>query len=324
VNKLLPFVAGAVLSGCNPLPGAAGDPTFEGQLRQINRLMQAPERRGPGQQTLVFTPTGPCRARLEVTFKGSKDWQPSIARLTELADINFAWGMPSVEYVPAHVIRLRNGGAANWNALVKVRFNGTVQHGTTDVSNLGNVVARSHQSRYVAIAVSNDMAPELADPVINAFRAIGAICGSKDKDGIVDMHERPLSAVVSLAEKDDPDALKTVCRRYKEGIGGAARDDALALAWCRKGADAGVADAATMLGELYFYGQGVPQDYAEARRLFEHEEKWHHDQALFMLFRIYGEGRGVQRDEQKAMAFLRRSAEAGHKLARAEMRNRGG
>ncbi|QYF93952.1 sel1 repeat family protein [Massilia sp. PAMC28688] len=325
MKRLLTVLAGAALSGCSPVPGAssASDPSFEGQLRHINRLLQAPERRGPGQQTHVFTPSGPCQARLEITAVGSKAWSPKLARMTALADINFAWGMPTVQYVPAYIVRLRDGGAEHWGARIQVRFNGNIQFGTTEVSSRGSVLARSHKTRELGIAMPNDMAPELAAPVIAAFQAIGALCGSKDNDGFLEMPERPLEEVVRLAGQGDPAAVGNLCHRYKEGSGGAARDDALALSWCQKGADAGVGDAATMLGELYFYGQGVARDDARALRLFEEEEKSHRDQALYMLFRMYAEGRGVTRDEQKAMAYLRRAAEAGHKLARAELKKRG-
>jgi hypothetical protein len=50
---------------------------------------------------------------------------------------------------------------------------------------------------------------------------------------------------------------------YKFGQG-VPQDYAEAAIWFRKAADQGDAAAQSLLGELYFSGHGVPQDYAEA------------------------------------------------------------
>ncbi len=45
---------------------------------------------------------------------------------------------------------------------------------------------------------------------------------------------------------------------------GVPQDDAQAVAWWRKAADQGFADAQYILGVMYVNGRGVPQDYVEA------------------------------------------------------------
>ena len=84
----------------------------------------------------------------------------------------------------------------------------------------------------------------------------------------------------------------------------AAKNSAEAIAWFRKAADQGLADAQNNLGFIYEKGCGVAQDSAQA-------ETWYRkaaDQDLFAaqdnLFLMYADGHGVAQDYAKAAVWF--------------------
>jgi TPR repeat protein len=130
-------------------------------------------------------------------------------------------------------------------------------------------------------------------------------------------------------------AMLNLGRMYEKGEG-VASDDAQALAWYRKAADAGndgakqalarLQTAATnqnpvpdprdaegmfKLGEQFFFGQGVPQDYRKAREWYQKAAEAGSAPAMFSLGYMYREGLGVVRDDAQALAWFRKAADAG-------------
>jgi TPR repeat protein len=63
-----------------------------------------------------------------------------------------------------------------------------------------------------------------------------------------------------LAEQGDAGAQTGLGALYYTGQG-VPKDDAQAVKWFRLAAEQGYADAQTVLGVIYYYGQGVPKDY---------------------------------------------------------------
>jgi TPR repeat protein len=57
------------------------------------------------------------------------------------------------------------------------------------------------------------------------------------------------------------------------------------------------------LGLMHFKGWGVPQDYAEALRLFNLAAEKGHPQALIWLGDAYEEGKGVPKDNVEALKY---------------------
>lgn len=112
--------------------------------------------------------------------------------------------------------------------------------------------------------------------------------------------EPNLEKHTALAESGDTAAMVTLGMRYRDGEG-VERDRAAAVRWYRKAVDAGSTNACDHLGFMYLRGWGVRRDFAEARRLFV--KAGEHDQALYNLGRIYGEGLGVPVDRKKAAAY---------------------
>jgi TPR repeat protein len=93
------------------------------------------------------------------------------------------------------------------------------------------------------------------------------------------------------------------------------RDYAEALSWYRKAADQGYAKAQYGIGAIYYYGNGVPRDYVEALR-------WNHmaaDQndagAQQAIGSAYYYGDGVSQDRSEAVRWYRLAADQGFAAA---------
>ena len=80
-------------------------------------------------------------------------------------------------------------------------------------------------------------------------------------------------------------------------------------------AQAGDAQAQTSLGALYFNGQGVPQDYAQATVWWRKAAEQGYALAQYNLGILYFNGQGVPLDYAQAAAWNRKSAEQGNALA---------
>ncbi len=105
------------------------------------------------------------------------------------------------------------------------------------------------------------------------------------------------------AATGNPTAQATVAKAYRWGEG-VPQDNAEAAKWYRKAGEQGVASAQAVLGHLYRTGEGVPQDYAEAfawdRRAAE--------QGIVTAQRVVGHayrvGSGVKQDSVEAYAWF--------------------
>src|SRR6266446_4746997 len=71
-----------------------------------------------------------------------------------------------------------------------------------------------------------------------------------------------------LAEKGDPDAQINLGNMYFDG-NGVPQDNGESVKWYLLAADQGSADAQIALGFLYEYGEAVPQDYVQAHKWFD-------------------------------------------------------
>ncbi len=70
-----------------------------------------------------------------------------------------------------------------------------------------------------------------------------------------------------------------------------------------------------LTGEKYYFGQGVPQDYAEAVNWFRKAAVQNHAQAQYILGVCYESGNGVAVDEVEAVKWYRKAAEQNHAQA---------
>ena len=87
------------------------------------------------------------------------------------------------------------------------------------------------------------------------------------------------------------------------------------VAWLRKAAEQGQADAQNKLGWMYVRGRGVPQDYKEALVWLRKAAEQGNSDAQFGLGVMYDNGLGVPQDDKEAVVWYRKAAEQGHAIA---------
>lgn len=75
------------------------------------------------------------------------------------------------------------------------------------------------------------------------------------------------------------------------------------------------AEAQWMLGEFYFSGTGVKQDFAQAKHWFEQAAQQNNPQANYSLGSMYSTGQGVSKNITKAMQLYQASCNTGHQPA---------
>lgn len=80
-------------------------------------------------------------------------------------------------------------------------------------------------------------------------------------------------------------------------------------------AESGRTVAQGILGILYLYGDGVPQDFAAARRWLTAAVERGASRPLFHLGRMHEEGWGMPVDYPQALRFYQRAADRGEWLA---------
>jgi TPR repeat protein len=85
----------------------------------------------------------------------------------------------------------------------------------------------------------------------------------------------------------------------------------------RKVAEQGDAKAQLKLGDMYYAGHEVPQDYSEAVRWYRKAAEQGEAAAQFYLGLNYEQGRGVQQNYAEALRWYRKAAEQGE--ARSEL-----
>jgi len=83
------------------------------------------------------------------------------------------------------------------------------------------------------------------------------------------------------------------------------------VSWYRKAANAGNALGENNLADMYLRGEGVPQDYAEALRLFQKAANQGSTGARIKLGYMYANGLGAKKDPETAYAWISAASTAG-------------
>ena len=112
------------------------------------------------------------------------------------------------------------------------------------------------------------------------------------------------------AEQGSVVAQINLAAMYYKGQG-VPRDDAEAAKWYRKAADQGDAVAQNNIGLMYDNGRGVPQDYGAAVKWYRRAAEQGQTGAQFNLGVMYRNGLGVGQDPAEAALWFQRAAEAG-------------
>ena len=113
------------------------------------------------------------------------------------------------------------------------------------------------------------------------------------------------------------DAQQTLGNLYYKGEG-VQQDYAEALMWYRKAADQGLAASQNMLGVMYDKGEAVPQNFSEAVKWYRKAAGQGSVSAQFSLGKKYAEGKGVPQNYAEAYVWLSLSAASGFEEAFAD------
>lgn len=101
---------------------------------------------------------------------------------------------------------------------------------------------------------------------------------------------------------------------YSEGEDNDKEEDFIkAKEYFTKAEALGSQDASYLLGDLYYFGEGVSQSYAKAAEYYE--KAGQQPQALFSLASLYIAGDGVTEDAKKAVSLYTQSADLQHSSA---------
>jgi hypothetical protein len=119
-----------------------------------------------------------------------------------------------------------------------------------------------------------------------------------------------VNRVRQAAEQGDANAQARLGDIYYQGQG-VPQDYAEAARWLRQAADQGDVRAQFGLGILYYKGQGVQQDYAEAARWYRKAADQGQADAQCYLGSLYAVGQGVTQDYAEAVRWYRKAADQG-------------
>jgi TPR repeat protein len=129
-----------------------------------------------------------------------------------------------------------------------------------------------------------------------------------------------LAAIRRAAEQGDVNAQNDLGNRYYSGDG-VKEDYVEAGNWYRKAAGQGNAAAQRSLGLLYHVGLGVEKDYAEAVKWYRKAAEQGHANAQFNLGDMYKDGKGVQQDIAEAVKWYVKAAKQGDDNAQITLYN---
>lgn len=131
-----------------------------------------------------------------------------------------------------------------------------------------------------------------------------------------DAYTKLLRELKALAEQGDAAAHLKVGLMYYNGQG-VLQDYAEAIQWFRKSALQGNPFAQSNVGYMYEKGEGVPQDYLEAAKWYRQAAERGNAQAQFTLGYMYEKGLGMQQDEVQALMWFNLAAAQGDVKAKA-------
>lgn len=80
-------------------------------------------------------------------------------------------------------------------------------------------------------------------------------------------------------------------------------------------ADADIAEGCVGLGKCYYYGEGIEQSYARAKKNFETAKDMKNGEAWYFLGTMLDEGKSFAIDPEEAFKYIQKSAELGYRYA---------
>jgi len=123
-----------------------------------------------------------------------------------------------------------------------------------------------------------------------------------------------LNTIKSLKEsanQGNADAQNSLGNMYYYGEG-VTKNYAQAIKWLQKSANQGNADAQNSLGDMYYYGEGVTKNYAQAIKWLQKSANQGNADAQNSLGDMYYYGEGVTKNYAQAIKWLQKSANQGN------------
>ena len=130
--------------------------------------------------------------------------------------------------------------------------------------------------------------------------------------------KRGIKLYTSSAENNDVTAQFILGECYYYGWG-VEQDYKQAVAWYRKAANQSYARAQCNLGVCYYNGEGVDQDYKQAVAWYRKAAEQGNARAQCNLGYCYDIGQGVEQDYKQAVAWYRKAAEQGEATAQCNL-----
>ncbi len=116
-----------------------------------------------------------------------------------------------------------------------------------------------------------------------------------------------VKSLKKVANQGNADAQNSLGDMYYYGEG-VTQNYAQAVKWLQKSANQGNADAQNSLGDMYYYGEGVTQNYAKAVEWYQKAANQGNAIAQYNLGVCYEEGNGITQSYGKAVEWYQKSA----------------
>jgi len=128
-------------------------------------------------------------------------------------------------------------------------------------------------------------------------------------------YTRALQLLLPLARAGNPEAQVRLGKMYFHGQG-VGENDAEAFTWFQRAALVGHAEGQFQLANMYAFGFGVPRDEADpdraAARWYFAAARQEHPEAQYSLGILFFSGKGVMQSNEEALRWFRRAANHGH------------
>ncbi|MBO5723724.1 MAG: sel1 repeat family protein, partial [Lentisphaeria bacterium] len=118
-------------------------------------------------------------------------------------------------------------------------------------------------------------------------------------------YPRAMDLLLAAQEKGSVDAMLLLGRMYHRGEG-VHQDFAQARSYFRRAADRGAAEGMYLMGSMYYTGEVISPDYLEAMNWFKKAAEKDHVVAMQYIAIMYKEGIGVARNNQEAARWRKR------------------
>ena len=161
-----------------------------------------------------------------------------------------------------------------------------------------------------AIKIDETGRPQSVAAMRSAIDSAKAVGASEAAAGRVRETVEAVKRYRKAAEEGDAAAQCNLGDGYYYGKG-VTQDYAQALKWFRKAADQGDADAQYSLGFMYHHAKGVTQDYAEAVKWYREAADQGDADAQYSLGFMYHHAKGVTQDYAQALKWFRKAADQG-------------